>query len=410
MPPQHARDVMSNNIVIVGAGECGANAALALREFGYDGSVILVGNEPTAPYERPTLTKGISQLGRPTIDLRTLIERKVEVKLGTTATQIDPFRNVIVMDDGGAIEFERALLATGSSPRRLPSIPISKRVSYIRTLDDALNFWPRIKNGTKLAVLGAGLIGLEVAAVANTLGADVRVFEAATRIMRRSVPDEIAVALHDIHTKKGVSIHCGVGLAEVEERADCIRVRLEDYASFEAEFVLVAVGCVPSVELAKSAGIPIENGIAVNCFLQTSNPSIYAAGDCCSFPFPALAGRRVRLESWRSARELGIIAATNMLGGNRSVDIVPWFWSDQYEITLQVAGIHDDKHQIVRRDLSPDSFVVFGLDDEGRVAAASGIGPGTPRTIKIAERLISRAETISEHHLRNREIDLRRFL
>jgi 3-phenylpropionate/trans-cinnamate dioxygenase ferredoxin reductase subunit len=401
---------MSNNLVIVGAGECGANAALALREFGYVGNVILVGNEPTAPYERPTLSKGIAQLGRPSIDLTTLVEQRVEVMLGTSATQIDPSCNVIVMEDGRTVEFESALLATGSSPRRLSSFPIGKRVSYIRTLDDALKFWPRIESGTRLAVIGAGLIGLEVAAVAKTLGADVRVFEAATRIMRRSVPEEIALALHNIHTEKGVSIHCGVGVAQVEERSDCIRIRLDDQASFDVEYVLVAVGCAPSVELAERAGISIENGIAVDCFLQTSNPSIYAAGDCCSFPLPAFEGRRVRLESWRSARELGVIAAANLLGGKRSVDIVPWFWSDQYETTLQVAGIHDDTHLIVRRDLSPGSFVLFGLDDRGHVAAASGIGPGTPRIIKIAERLITRAETISEHQLRNREIDLRRFL
>jgi 3-phenylpropionate/trans-cinnamate dioxygenase ferredoxin reductase subunit len=245
--------------------------------------------------------------------------------------------------------------------------------------------------GQHITIIGGGFIGLELAATARKLGAAATVIEGLPRVLKRGVPEEIAEVIAGRHRQEGVDIRCGETIVAVEEGADSAVVRLGSSKIISADLVLIGIGAVPNVALAEKAGLVIDNGIAVNERLETSKADIFAAGDCCSFPLALYGGRRVRLESWRNAQEQGTLAAGNMLGEGNSISAVPWFWSDQYDLTLQIAGLADGATTMLRRDLGEEAFILFHLDDTGRLLAASGIGRGNAvaRDIRLAEMLIA---------------------
>jgi 3-phenylpropionate/trans-cinnamate dioxygenase ferredoxin reductase subunit len=210
-------------------------------------------------------------------------------------------------------------------------------------------------------------------------------------VLKRGVPEEIAEVIAERHREEGVAIRCGVAIAALEEDDKEARIRLASGETITADVICVGIGALPNIALAADAGLTIDNGIAVDDRLQTSAPDVYAAGDCCSFPLTLYGGRRVRLESWRNAQEQGTLAAANMLGANEPISAVPWFWSDQYDFTLQIAGLADGATSVLRRDLGDGAFLLFHLDDAGRLLAASGIGRGNvvARDIRLAEMLIA---------------------
>ena len=263
-----------------------------------------------------------------------------------------------------------------------------------------------------MAVIGGGFIGLELAASARKRGVEVTVIEAQPRILMRGVPADIARTVHALHTGKGVEILCGEGIAAIEEDGDAIRIRLAGRRVVEAELAVVGIGAVPATALAESAGLAVENGIAVDERLRTGDPDIFAAGDCCSFPLSIYGGRRVRLEAWRNAQEQGALAARNMLGAEESHAAVPWFWSDQYEMSLYIAGLSDERRKVVRRDLGEDAFILFHLAGDGRLVAASGVGPGNAvaRDIRLAEMLIARQVRPEISELASPEVKLKKLL
>lgn len=382
------------NFVIVGAGECGARAAFALREKGFDGTLTLIGSETHPPYERPPLSKEALVAGagpKFVAEPGRYVEAGIDLLLGRTVSGIDRAAKRVVLGDGAVVPYDKLLLATGARPRALPGATHGGRILALRSHDDATRIREHLVEGSPIAILGGGFIGLELAASARKLGASVTLVEGLPRVLSRGVPAEIAEIVASRHAAEGVEILCDAKVSGVENGPGDVRITLEDGRVVSASLLVVGIGAVPNTELAEAAGLAVENGIAVDGLLRTSDPDIFAAGDCTSYPLPLYGDRRIRLESWRNAQEQGQLAAANMLGGTEAHAAVPWFWSDQYDMTLQIAGLADGAVRTVRRDMGEGAFILFHLDAGGRLIAASGIGPGNAvaRDIRLAEMLIA---------------------
>lgn len=383
-------------MVIVGAGECGARAALALREQGHAGPVTLIGAEPHLPYERPPLSKQGMAADRPEMKLiaerERFAEQCIRLVLGNEARAIDRDGRRIELADGERVPYHRLLLATGAVPRLLPAAAASRRAVTLRTHEDAERIAGHLSARARITIVGGGFIGLELAAAARLRGAAVTVIEALPRLLARAVPAEIAERIADAHRTHGVEILTSASIVAVRDVGEAVSVTLADGRDVTADLLVVGIGALPVTDIAARAGLVVDNGIRVDATLATSDPDIFAAGDCCSFPHALYGGRRVRLEAWRNAQEQGTLAAKNMLGRAEIHAAVPWFWSDQYDCTLQIAGLCDVGAIIVRRDLGDDAFILFHLAADGRLVAASGIGHGNAvaRDIRLAELLIAR--------------------
>ncbi|MBK5569172.1 FAD-dependent oxidoreductase [Ensifer sp. SSB1] len=381
-------------IVIVGAGECGARAAFALREKGYDGSITLIGAEPHLPYERPPLSKdGLREKVQPKYiaDAERYAASGIDVLTDAPVKIIDRVAKRVELADGGSIAYDRLLLATGARARTIPRTDeTSRRIRTLRTHADAEEIRRELLPGRKLAIIGGGFIGLELAATARWLGAEVVLIEGLPRILSRGVPAEIATVVAERHRAEGVDLRCDTKIDRINADERGVRILLANGQSIDADFLIVGIGASPNTELAEAAGLIVDNGIAVDATLRTSDRDIFAAGDCCSYPLCHYGNRRVRLEAWRNAQDQGTLVAGNLLGANEAITSVPWFWSDQYDLTLQIAGLADGAATTVRRNLAEGAFILFHLDDTGRLLAASGIGPGNAvaRDIRLAEMLI----------------------
>lgn len=372
-------------MVIVGAGECGTRAALTLRQAGWDGAVTLIGAEPEIPYERPPLSKPAEGVPAPTpiATREQLAGAGIDYRCGVAVTGIERATRRLALSDGGTLGYRGLLLATGARPRALPAAPPPAQT--YRTLADARALLGARLTGRRVVLIGAGLIGLELAAVMRARGAEVVVLEAGERALGRAVLPELAEAIVERHRAAGVRLHFGVTVA----RAEAGGVRLGDGRHIAADAVIVAIGVLPNAELAAAAGLAVADGIAVDPMLRTADPAIFAAGDCAAVWYPFYR-TRLRFECWRNAQDQGIAAARSMLGGGEPFDRLPWFWSDQYELGLQVVGRADPALRTVRRDLGGAACVLFSVAGDGRLAAASGLGPGTAvaKEVRLAERLI----------------------
>ncbi|MBX3529619.1 MAG: FAD-dependent oxidoreductase [Rhizobiaceae bacterium] len=401
-------------IVIVGAGECGVRAAFALREHGHAGPIVLVGDEPHLPYERPPLSKPTpagEPLHKPIVAETRYAEAGIAFIKGVAATSIDRHDRQVLLADGRRVSYDRLLLATGSRPRLLPGATSNGRIFTLRTLEDAEALRARLAAGGRLAVVGGGFIGLEVAALARRQGMQVTVIESGPRVLMRGVPEEIAGHIHELHAAEGVDILCGREILGIDERTGSVAIRLSANRQAEADLVLVGVGSTPNVALAEQAGLAIDNGIAVDAMLATSDAAIFAAGDCCSFPSALAGGRRIRLESWRAAQEQGELAARNMLGAGEPYTAVPWFWSDQYDHTIQIAGLPEMGVSVVHRELR-EGFILFHLGSTNRLVAASGFGRdmAVAKDIRLAERLIASGMPLEVTRLGDPQFKLKELL
>jgi 3-phenylpropionate/trans-cinnamate dioxygenase ferredoxin reductase subunit len=408
---------MERGMVIIGAGECGVRAAFALRENGYDGPVTLIGAEKHLPYERPPLSKEamVSEdhpAPRTIAALSLFNETNIDFIGSSTATSIDRGEKSVALEDGRKIPYERLLFATGASPRPLPLAAGSKHCTTLRSFEDALAIRARFQPGARIVIVGGGFIGLELAASARKRGASVTVIEAQSRIMMRGVPEEIAKVIDTRHRDEGVTILCDTGIVSFADSAENVVITLSTGNVIVADLAIIGIGATPVTALAEASSLETGNGIVVNDWLQTSDPDIYAAGDCCIFPLAVYGGRRVRLEAWRNAQEQGTLAARNMLGAQEPHQSVPWFWSDQYELGLQVAGLSDEGTQTIRRDLGDGAFILFHLAADGRLIAASGIGPGNSvaKDIRLAEMLIARGARPDSHQLATADVKLKSLL
>jgi 3-phenylpropionate/trans-cinnamate dioxygenase ferredoxin reductase subunit len=374
-------------MVIIGAGECGTRAALALREHGWDGPVTLVGAESGAPYERPPLSKTWTL--KPICDHEDLRDNAITFLPGTEVLDLDTADRMITLPDGSQLAYQRLLLATGAKARPLPFDGAA--VHLVRTHVDAQALRARLTPETRVGIIGGGFIGLELAASASAIGAAVTVLELGPRLMGRAVPERIATTMAARHVAAGIDIRCGTAVTGIAASPEGSLIGLADGTTIEVDVVVAGVGAVPETALAERAGLAVDDGILVDAQLATSAPDVFAAGDCCRFPHPLYPGRPLRLESWRAAQEHGTLAARNMLGADAESDRVPWFWSDQHDLSLQVSGLTTAATEEVVR-VRPDGVEIwFGIADDGRLVAAAAVGSGNTvaRDIRLAEMLIA---------------------
>ena len=402
-------------IVIVGAGETGGRAALTLREAGYDGQITLIGEEPHLPYERPPLSKAAMvsvEEPEPTciLDEARCGEGRIVHLANSRVTAIDRSAHQLSLEGGQTVPYERLLLATGARARRL-TVPGAEHALALRSFADALALRRQLKPGARIVVIGGGFIGLEVTASAIQRGCHVTLVEAMPRLLARGVPAEIAERVRARHEREGVTIHLSAGVERIESSGTALRIRLANGEAIDCDAVIAGVGAVPETAIAEEAGLAIDNGIAVDATFRTSDPDIFAAGDCCSFPIPHYGGRRIRLESWRNAQDQGPAAARAMLGSNEPYSALPWFWSDQYDETLQIAGLPDEGRTSVARHVGEASFF-FHLADDGRLVAASAIGPNAAiaRDIRLAEMLIAARAAPDPADLASPDVKLKALL
>lgn len=383
-----------SRIVIVGAGQAAVQAIATLRARGYQGSIVLVGEENRLPYQRPPLSK---QFLLAAMDCRQLqlhpeefyVARNVEMRLGVRACEIDRSNQRLCLEDGESIAYDSLLLTTGSRPRRL-SIPGSELggVHELRTVDDALRLRAALREAKHVAIVGAGYIGLEVAASCRALGREVTVFEAAGRVMERVTWAPVSAFLQEQHQRNGVRIVCGARVRAFIQDPTARRVCgvvCEELGPSPVDAVVVGVGAVPADDLARTAGLQCAGGIVVDEHCRSSDPRIYAAGDCALFPSRHY-GVAVRLECVDNACEQGASAALNMLGYSTLHDRIPSFWSDQYDCNFVAVGwsrLHDEL--IVRGDPASRSFSVCYLSS-GELIAVDTIN--RPRDQLAARKLI----------------------
>jgi len=399
-------------MVIVGGGMAGARAIVSLRANGFQGSITLIGEETLLPYDRPPLSKAMlvdEQEPQPVhlLDDGMIASLNAVFVRGAKAIGIDRKARVVVLEDGRAISYDKLLICTGAKPRKL-SIEGGELAYTLRDFADGDHLRSRLRQSASAAIIGGGFIGLEVASSARKLGLEVTLVEAQPRILMRGVPEDIAKVVHARHVEAGVTMEVGTALRAVEIDG----VRLADDRKVKAEIMVAGIGAAPEVALAQAAGLTIDNGIACDATLQTSDPDIYAAGDCCSFPHGLFGGKRMRLEAWRNATDQANVATENMLGGSKHYMAVPWFWSDQYDLSLQIAGSPADGANIIRRQTGEKSFVMFHLAADGRLVAASGIGPGNSiaRDVKLAEMLIGKRASPSADQLADPDVQLKVLL
>ncbi len=386
-------------MVVIGAGKAGSRACVALRENGWQGAITLVGAEAHAPYDRPPLSKSIitdegEQLPPYLTDESVLASIKVSFIKSNPAAAIDRAAKTVTLADGVRIAYDKLLIATGAVPRRLNvTAQDPSRLLYLRDFEDSLAIRHWIDKGGHAIIIGGGFIGLELAASARKRGLQVTVIEGLPRVLSRGVPEEIAAVVTARHEAEGTRIVCGSAIDSIKMGNDGVSIALKSGEQIDGDFAIAGIGASPVTGLAEAAGLLLDNGIAVDETLRTSDPDIYAAGDCISFPLTVYGGRRVRLESWRAAQDQGALAAANMLGKSEIFTAVPWFWSDQHDLSLQIAGLQDEASHSVRRDLGNGGFIQFHLADDGRLVAASGIGPGNSvaKDIRLAEMLIGKS-------------------
>ena len=374
------------DIVIIGAGLSGDTAAAALRTAGFRGSITLVGDEPHRPYDRPPLSKAalVSAEKAQKIFFHPATwyeENYIALVLGDGAARVDPKAHTVTLASGRSLSYDKLLIATGTRARRLRLLEnAGAPIFYLRTLEDSEALRPILKPGAHLAIVGAGVIGMEVAASAVSLGCQVSVIELADRVMARSVSPTVSRFLTDYHRSKGVQVLCGVkivgvgvheGLAACGGLAACqgrAVIELNGGTRIEADAVLAGVGAEPVTELAQAAGLRVEDGIMVDCHTRTSDPDIHAAGDVTRFE-SLRQGRHIRTEHWRHAIEQAEIAARAMLGDETAYEERPWMWSDQYTLNIQITGEGNAEVEVFRGRPEDGQFTIFQLR-AGRVVGA----------------------------------------
>jgi 3-phenylpropionate/trans-cinnamate dioxygenase ferredoxin reductase subunit len=364
--------------VIAGAGLAGAKAAEALRDDGYDGKIVILGEERARPYERPPLSKdylrGEFQGDAPYVhEAGFYAEREIELRTGTRAVAVRPRDREVELEGGERIRFDRLLLATGAVPRRLavPGADLDG-VHYLRTVEDADALRARIRAAGRAVVVGAGWIGAEVAASARQLGIEVVLLEIDEVPLRRVLGPELGAIYRDIHVEHGVRFLGGTGVERIEGVTSVERVVTSDGRVLDCDLVVVGVGVTPRAELAAEAGLDVENGILVSDRLESSVPGIFAAGDVANAWHPLLE-RRIRVEHWATALNQGPAAARNMLGRDVPYDAVPYFFSDQYDVGMEYAGHATEWDRVVfRGDPATREFIAFWTKD-GRVVAGMNV-------------------------------------
>jgi 3-phenylpropionate/trans-cinnamate dioxygenase ferredoxin reductase subunit len=383
---------MQNTVVIAGAGHAAGQTIVSLRQGGFAGRIVLVGEEPYLPYQRPPLSK---KFLAGEVDVARLLLRQekfyedhaVDLRLNTRVTHLEPGARTAMLSTGDRLGYDKLVLATGSRVREV-SLPGSRLpgVHYLRTIEDVDRIRDHFRPGASLVIVGAGYIGLEVAAVAITHGLKVTVIEMADRVMARVEAPPLTDFMARVHRAAGVEIRCNTGVRSFTGDTRLRGVVGSNGVEIPADLAIVGIGIVPNVELAEAAGLVCSNGIMVDEYCRTSDADVLAVGDCTNHPNPLL-GKRLRLESVHNAQEQAKTAATTILGRLEPYAQIPWFWSDQYDLKLQIAGLSSSTEQtVLRGDPESRSFAVFFLD-EGRLTACYAVN--SPREFMLSKKLIA---------------------
>lgn len=398
------------HVVVVGAGQAGSAVVAKLRGLGFDGQITLVGEEPSPPYQRPPLSKAylMGEMEEERLWLRSnafYAEQNITLKLGVKVGGIDRAAKTVSLGDE-VLSYDHLVLTTGSTPRRLPAAIGGDLagVYTVRTLADVDAMRAEFAPGRRVVIVGGGYIGLEAAAVARKLGLEVTVLEMAPRILQRVAAPETSDYIRKLHSDHGVQIMEATGLDRLLGEGRVTGVRLQDGRELPADFVIAGVGIIPGQALAEAAGLEIENGIKTDAHGRTSDPFIWSAGDCASFPHK---GGRIRLESVGNAIDQSEVVAENIMGAGREYTAKPWFWSDQYDCKLQIAGLNTGYDNIVTRGPEGEavSFWYFKGDTLLAVDAMND-----PRGYMVGKRLIETGKSPSKTALADPETVLKDLL
>ncbi|KUP93720.1 NAD(P)/FAD-dependent oxidoreductase [Tritonibacter horizontis] len=399
------------HIAVIGAGQAGASLVAKLRNSGFDGQITLFGAEEALPYQRPPLSKAylLGEMELERLFLRPAsfyADQNITLRLGTAVDAIDRAQKQIHIG-AEVISYDQLALTTGSHPRHLPASIGGDLggVHVVRDLGDVDAMAPAVTEGARTLIVGGGYIGLEAAAVCAKRGVSVTLVEMADRILQRVAAPETSDYFRKLHTRHGVDIREGIGLNHLEgEDGQVARAVLSDGSIVEVDFVVVGVGIAPASDLAEAAGLEIENGIRTDEFGRTSDPAIWAAGDCASFPYK---GGRIRLESVPNAIDQAEIVAQNMLGAQKTYVATPWFWSDQYDVKLQIAGLNSGYDSVVTRagEGGATSFWYYTGD---RLVAVDAMND--PRAYMVAKRLIEGGKTADKTIVADTSADLKPLL
>ncbi len=399
-----------SHIIVIGAGQAGAALVAKLRSGGHAGAITLIGEEAAPPYQRPPLSKAylMGEMEEGRLYLRSpefYAANDITLRLGARVTGIDPVAKTVTLG-GDILSYDQLALTTGSVPRRLPSDIGGDLggIYTVRSLADVDAMRAEFAHGRRVVIIGGGYIGLEAAAVAAKLGLDVTVVEMAPRILQRVAAPETSDYFRALHTSQGVKILENVGLDRLLGEGRVTAARLTDGRELAADFVIAGVGILPATALAELAGLTIENGIKTDAHGRTSDPSIWSAGDCASFPWRA---GRLRLESVQNAIDQAELVAENMLGAGKDYVPVPWFWSDQYDCKLQIAGLNTGYDHIVTRGPEGEavSFWYFKGDQLLAIDAMND-----PRAYMVGKRLLEMGRTVDPAAIRNPETVLKALL
>ncbi len=398
-------------VVVIGAGQAGSSLVAKLRNEGFDGEITLIGEEPVPPYQRPPLSKKylLGEMALERLYLRPEIfyeDNGIELRLGEEVTAVERAEKHVIAG-GKRIDYDHLVLTTGSVPRRLPANigGALEGVFVVRDLRDVDAMAPGFRDGARVLIVGGGYIGLEAAAVAAKKGLNVTLVEMAERILQRVAAPETSNYFRALHQEHGVDIREGVGLDHLMGEGRVSGAKLTDGSELQVDFVIVGVGIMPATALAEQAGLEIENGIKTNALGQTSDPAIWAAGDCASFPHE---GGRLRLESVPNAIDMAECVAENILGASKAYVPQPWFWSDQYDVKLQIAGLGTGYNRIITRPGDREGSVSYWYYSDNRLLAVDAMND--PRAYMVGKRLIDGGKSPDPEMIADPQADLKELL
>lgn len=399
-----------SHIVVIGAGQAGSSCVVKLRNAGFKGEITLIGEENVPPYQRPPLSKGYL-MGDMALERMFLKpeafygENGIDLRMGQRVEGIDRAEQTVTVG-GDVLAYDDLVLTTGSVPNRLPAAIGGQLdgVHVVRGLTDVDAMAPRFEKGARVLIVGGGYIGLEAAAVAAKLGLQVTLVEMGARILQRVAAPETSDFFRALHRKHGVNIREGVGLERLLGEEHVTGARLTDGSEIEVDFVIVGVGIQPAIALAEAAGLVLENGIKVDAAGRTSNPHIWSAGDCASFPYR---GGRIRLESVPNAIDQAEVVAENIIGVDKEYIAKPWFWSDQYDVKLQIAGLNTGYDRVVTR-VTDENSVSFWYYHGDTLLAVDAMND--PRGYMVGKRLIEAGKSPDSAVITDAATDLKVLL
>lgn len=403
---------MNDNIVIIGAGHAAVRAALAIRKAGFKAPVVMIADEGCElPYERPPLSKWSGEteiIAKAIVPADQLEDARIQ-RIAGKVVEVDSSSKRVLLNDGTTHRYSKLLLATGARARRLPDTLVGNSpIHYLRHTADAIRIRRAAESARCAVIVGGGFIGLELAASLRGVGVDVRVIEAADRLLSRAVSAPVSRIVHQLHGNHDVQFSFDASIDEILLPPGIVKIN--GSTVIKADMVIAGVGSEPDVNLARDAGLKTANGICVNSQLRSSDPDIFAAGDCCSFPLYGSGGPATRLESWQAAGDQGTLAGFNTVSDTPSSYLnVPWFWSEQYDHVLQVAGLPAPNMEFVERRYGDTHHVTFGISRDGSLGYACGMAAGlkVAKDIRLALKLIEKAEPVDKHALADPEVALK---